>query len=348
EGSPSLEVMASDAARVAVSRYDYSLEHLPPSVTRLFAALEEADRDDAAMLAFHLAESRSNAAGITSSLLATSPIWITRNGRWAWRAIGNFAASHLESRLAVPAFSRAGAAGGADAGRCYAAAALHSLDFDREAAASFTTMAKDHRAPSPIVASLRAVLMHPEGDAGPISIPAELEADTPEVRTSALAQGFLSVQAKRRGDIEAALRHSELMLAADPTDTAAMMGRADALAWSAAMGRAGTRQLGDAVELLEGALRQRQSWAGQTAEITVALARAHLESGDFDRMLQTCLPAPAGTATVDDAEIPQVRQLAVHAAVLLNRLDVVETLTQSGSSHLRWGHCQPAADEEHA
>jgi tetratricopeptide (TPR) repeat protein len=329
EGSCSFEVMASEGARVAVSRYDYSLEHLPPSVTSVFAALEEGNRGDAAMLALHLADSRSNPAGITSSLLATSPVWITRNERWAWRAIGNFAASHLQSRLAVQAFSRAGAAGGEDAGRCYAAAALHSLDFDREAAASFTTVAEDRGAATPIVASLRAVLAHREGDAGPIPMPVELETDTAEVRGSAIAQSYLYLQAKRRGDIEAALRHSQLMLEADPTDTAAMLGRADALAWSAAMGSSGARLLGDAVALLEDALRQRQSWSGPTAEITVALARAHLESGDFDRMLQTCLPAPAGTATVEDAEIREVRQLAVHAAVLLNRLDVVETLTQS-------------------
>lgn len=329
EGSSSLEVMASEAARVAVSRYDYSLEHLPPSVTRVFAALEESSRDDAAMLALHLADSRSNPAGITSSLLATSPVWITRNERWAWRVIGNFAASHLQSRLAVQAFSRAGAAGGEDAGRCYAAAALHSLDFDREAAASFTTLAEDHGAATPVVASLRAVLAHPEGDAGPIPMPAELEVDTAEVRGSAIAQSYLYLQAKRRGDIEAALRHSQLMLEAEPTDTAAMLGRADALAWSAAMGSTRARPLGDAVSLLESALRQRQSWSGPTAEITVALARAHLESGDFDRMLQTCLPAPAGTAAVEDAEIREVWQLAVHAAVMLNRLDVVETLTQS-------------------
>jgi hypothetical protein len=327
--SAALEEMSGGAARIAPAMYESSIEHLSPSVVKVFEGIEDGQVQDAALLAYYLAEGRNNAAGVVSSLLATAPIWITRNGDWAWRALGNYAASHGLGTLAVEAFALGGQAGGPDAGRCFAAAALHALDHDRVAAEGFTTLAEEHGASKSVTVSLRAVLSHPEGDAAPIPMPVELELDSEELRRSVVAQGYLCIQAKRRGDVDAALRHSSLMLTAEPTDTVAMMARADAIMWSAVVGPIDSSLLNEAIALLKRVVRERRRWSGPTAEATVALARARLQIGDYEGMLQTCLVPPSGTASADDSASPEVCHLAIYAAVLLRKVDVVLSLTEA-------------------
>jgi hypothetical protein len=326
--SAALEELSADAARIARAMYESSKEHLSPSVVKVFEAIEDGQVQDAALLAYYLAEGRNNAAGVVSSLLATTPIWITRNEGWAWRALGNFAASHGLGRLAVEAFALGGRAEGPDAGRCFAGAALHALEHDRVAAEGFTTLAEEHGASKTVTASLRAVLNHPAGDAAPIPMPVELELDSEETRGCAVAQGYLCIQAKRRGDVQAALRHSSLMLTAEPKDTVAMMAKADAIMWSAVVGPVDSSLLNEAIALLERVVRERRRWSGPTSEATVALARARLQIGDFEGMLQTCLAPPSGTASADDSASPEVRHLAIYAAALLHKVDVVESLTE--------------------
>lgn len=320
--------LADGASKVAPKVFEFSLEQLPPSVKKLLVHRDGAERHDAALIAYHLAKGQHNAAGVVASLLATQPTWITRNDGWGWRALGNYGASHELGLLAAEALERAGATGGADAGRCYVAAAMNAIEYDRRAARTYTDQAEEHGAGASLIAVLRAVLDHPQSDAGPINMPPGLLDESDGGQSSALVENFLYVQAQRRGDVADALRHSELMLAVDPTDTGAMVGRAEAILWAAAVQHVESAYLAEAVALLKAALSQRRLWGGPTAKPTIALAKACLLTGDFRLMLDVCLPSPSGSASVADAGDAEVRHLGIHAAVLLGRRDLVSQLVE--------------------
>lgn len=326
-----LQELGEGASKVAPQVFEFSLELLPPSVQKLLIDRTGAERHDAALIAYHLAKGRNNAAGVVASLLATEPAWITRNEGWGWRAVGNYGASHELGMLAAAALGRAGAMGGADAARSYVAAALNALDHDHTAARTFTDRAEQRGAGAALIAVLRAILDHPKGDAGPIQSPPVSLEETTGSQPSALIQSFLCVQAQRRGDVAGALRHAELMLTADPTDTAAMTGRAEAILWAAAAQHVEPALLREAVEVLQAALAQRRLWGGPTLRLTGALARACLLNGDFKLMLDVCLPSPSGSASSADAADIEVRRLGIQAAILLRRRELVGQLTEDST-----------------
>lgn len=320
--------LADGASKIAPQVFELSLDQLPPGVKKLLVDRSAAERHDAALIAYHLAKGQHNAAGVVASLLATEPAWITRNDGWGWRAVGNYGASHELGMLAAEALDRAGGVGGPDAAKAYIAASIHALEHDRTAARTFTDRAEQQDADPTLVAVLRAIIDHPEGDAGPIPSPPELGTGLGDPERSALIQNFLFVQAQRRGDVAGALRHSELMLAVDPTDTGAMAGRAEAILWAAAVHRVEAARLREAIDLLQAAMSQRRSWGGPTLSLTIALAKACLLSGDFKLMLDVCLPSPSGSASTMDAGAAEVQHLAIQAAILLGRRDLVGQLAK--------------------
>lgn len=322
--------LAGGASKLAPQVFELSLRQLAPSVSKLLMDRDEPERQDAALIAFHLATGHNNATGVVESILATEPIWVTRNGPWGWRALGNYAAAYGLGALAADAFERGGDAGGPSAARCYVAAAVNILDEDRERARRLTDEAEMAGAAVFLVAMLRAALSHPAGDAAPIPIPRDLhDEESDELRASAIAQSYLALQAKRRGDVEAALHHSELMLAADPSDTSCMAGRAEMILWAVTVGQVELALVRSALALLKEAIAQRRGWGGSTVELTTALARGCLFVGDFKTMLDVSLPSPSGSASIEDASAPEVQRLAIEASALLGRRDLVEQLATS-------------------
>ena len=344
--------IASGLEAQAEARFDYALVQLPPPVREFLQDRQESERLDAALLAFYLAEGRANPRGTAESLLATSPVWIERNGAWAWRVVAAYAAQHEQFDVSAEAFERAARATVEGRGRVLAAAGLNMMQSDRARSEELLDEASAEGDAPFLVAVGRSLLEHPEGDAGPRWVDPILLGDADELRKSSLVQGFLADQARRAGDLEAAVHHSRLMLAADPESTSAMSQCAEILlrCWNSTGGAA--EDLADAVEFLTLAINQRREWAGPTTELVVDLAQAYALDGQCDAMLNTCLPRPEGTATPAEATDPRILRYALLAADFLARrelvLELVEKLDESLSDRIlkmRVGVLNPSPDE---
>ncbi|GLI02931.1 DUF4365 domain-containing protein [Phytohabitans aurantiacus] len=325
EADPEWTHIASGLESRAVDRFDFAVTVLPPSVRQTLDR-PDAERLDAAILALHLAEGRSNPRGTTESLLATSPGWIERGASWAWRAVASYAAEHDLTDLSAVAFERAAAATPGSRGQLLAAAALNIMESDRSRAAELLAQADAAGGAPILVAVVKTLLGHPEGDAEPRHMNPLLLSDSEAVRTSAVAQGLLSDQAARVGDIDAMCNHARLALQTDPTTSHAMVAVAEALIRRSVSSKRHVDDLPTAIDLIERALDQRHAWAGPTLPILFPLIRAYGLSGQYEKMLERCLPAPVGTATQDEADHPHIRRNALYAANFAGRTDILEQL----------------------
>ena len=318
--------IASGLESRAISRYDFAISQLPPSAREIIESSEPVEHGDAAVLALHLAEGRSNPRGTVEALLAMSPGWITRHGPKAWKAIAVYAAEHDHLDLSAEAFERAAAVTPATSGLLLAAAAIHILPTDR--ARSETLFAKaDATGQVPLVVEvIKTLLAHPEGDAAPRSVPPILTSDSDAIRSNQLVQSFLSDQANRANDFDEAVRHARLAFDLNEQDSGLMIALAGALVRRSGSVRRRVDDVSVAISLLERALDQRRCWAGPTIGIVIALVQAYAISGQFDHMLRCCLPPPQGTATADEAENTEIRRHALYAAHFAGRQDLIHGL----------------------
>jgi hypothetical protein len=206
---------------------------------------------------------------------------------------------------------------------------LHLVDIDRLHSAELLAKA-DATGHAPIhVAVVRALLHHPEGDAGPRRLDVALLSGSEAIRGSQIAQSLLSDQAARLGDLDAACDHARLAHEADVDNSAVMVSRAVALIRRANSTRQRLDDLPTAIQLLERALYQRRSWSGPTVGVLVLLVQAYALNGQFDAMLQQCLPNPEGSASPEEAADPRIRRHALYAAHLAGRRDLVEAVAES-------------------
>jgi hypothetical protein len=344
--------IASGLELQAEARYDYALRQLPPGVRQALESRDASERSDAALLAYHLAEGRGNARGTVESLLVTSPVWITRNGPWPWRVIASYAAEHEHYDLSADAFERAARASITVDGMLLAAAALNAMQSDKERSMGLIEEAAGTGVAGLLVAVGRALLTHPEGDAGPRNVPIELLAETADIRRSSVVQSFLTDQALRAGDIDAAFRHSRMMLDADQENTRVMRQRAEVLLrrWNTTSGPAD--DLPEAISLLTRAISQRREWGGPTVALVADLARTVLLDGQFDRVLELTLLAPEGSASPEEATDPGLLRLALIASNFLGRRTLVNKLAAELDDsvsdrilRMRVGVLSPSRDE---
>lgn len=325
-------VVASQAAAEAPAQYANSLAHLPPSVGKSVKGLGPDTDLDVSMLALHLARGRHNPAGTVQALLTANPPWVTRKAPWSWAAIGDYASGYDAVSLAAQAFQRAAETAPGDEperGRWLATAALHLVYTDNEKAAALTEMADEAGAATHSVAVLRAVLAHPEGDASPIPVPEGLDVEQDQIRRSAFVQSFLATRAQHGGDVEGALKHSDLALQSDPDNATLMEHRADMLLWAALDGHSDPQLQDEGIRLLESAIAQRRRWDGPTLNPTLVLGRVCMLSGRLEAALDACLAAPDGQATDDVASDPRVLRIALAAADGLDRADLVARISDS-------------------
>lgn len=343
--------IASGLEKLAEARFEYALTQLPPSVCRELENRPPTERSDAALLASHLAEGRANPRGIAQSLLAASPPWIHRNGAWAWLVVASYAAQHEEYDVSAEAFERAGRASTDRRGRYLAAAALNIMEVDRKRSEGLLDEAATAGDAPLLVAVGRAMLAHPEDEAGPMSIDPILLTDTEEVRQSSPVQAFLAEQAMRAGDMEAAVMHWRLQLESDPENTHALRFGSEILRRRENSNPAGD-DLSEAVTLLESAISLRRKWAGPSVELVAALAPCYMLQGRFETVLQMCLPGPMGAATQAEARDSRMLRFALNAAYFLGREELVSELAQrldsSGSDRIlkmRIGLLNPSPDE---
>lgn len=319
--------IASGLETLAEARFEYALTQLPPTVCRALENRPPAERSDAALLASHLAEGSANPRGTAQSLLAVKPLWIDRNGAWAWSAVASYAAQHEEYDVSAEAYERAGRASTEGRGSHLAAAALNIMEFARERSGDLLDEAAAAGDAPLLVAVGRAMLAHPENDAGPISIDPILLADSEGVRKSSPVQAFLAEQAMRAGDLDVAVLHWRLQLESDPENTHALKVGSEILRRRENF-NAPAEDLSEAATLLESAISQRRKWAGPTADLIEALAQCYMLQGRFESVLRVCLPSPRGSASQEEGRDPRMLRFALNAAYFLGRQDLVDELVQ--------------------
>ncbi len=318
--------IASGIELRAGERYDFAISQLPPHAKILLKELAETAQIDAAVLALHLAEGRGNPRATVQSLLMTSPGWLTRNVPLSWQILASYAAEHDCLDLSAEAFERSAEAS-QEPGKLIAAAALNLMPYDTARSAALLDAAEESVPESPLIAIGRSLLNHPSGDGSAREVPSMLLEDTDELRRNAAVQAFLSEQARRSNDLDKASYHANLALEADPISSDAMIRLAEIT-----LRRVGGAQLPDqdvasAIELLDAACQQRREWAGCSADVLVQLLRACAAIGEFDDMLGRALPTPIGSASAQEAADPRVRRLALTAAYLAGRGDLIEFLS---------------------
>lgn len=317
--------IASGLEQHAVSRFAYSLLSVPPSVRTILESRSEGEKADAALLAMHLSEGRTNALGTVRSLLATSPIWITRNADWAWRAIAAYASDHALTAEAATAFRRAAAATDDDRRRSrdlVSAALLLQRAEPRAALAILVEVEALKDSDKVYVAIARTVFSREQSEVRPWALDPLLAQDIPEVTQSVAAQRLLAMQARRSDDLDAAVEHGRQALRLDQTSDETKMQLAESLLTRWSQSGSSSSDLHDATSLLRAVIEQRRTWCGPISELIEHLARAYGFSGQFEALLKLTLPPPHGTAEPKDLDRNLVR-MAAYAARSLDRLDVV-------------------------
>ncbi|GIG03049.1 DUF4365 domain-containing protein [Catellatospora citrea] len=317
--------LASGLESKALARFDLAVTQLPPAVRRVLESAPSAERTDAAILAFHLAEGRNNPRGTAQSLLAMSPGWIQRLGARGWHALACYTSAHDALDLSAEAFELAADQASEGAGGFLAAAAINVRNHDVDRARDLVQRA-GVTGEVPVSVAVASVLIEYEVSRV-IALPPILSADSPDVRRNQVAQSLLSDHASRAGDFDGACDHARLSLQAEPENTSCMAHLARALIRRSNSDRWRVGDLAEAIRLLEAALDQRRAWTGPTQDILASLVQAYAFTGEFDFMLERCLPSPEGTASLDEADDPFVRRNALIAAHFAGRLDLVPDLS---------------------
>jgi len=323
-GTDWLEI-ASGLEQHAMSRFEYSLLSVPPPVRTLLERRGEGERADAALLAMHLSEGRTNAEGTVRSLLATSPSWITRNASWSWRAIAAYASDHDVSAGAAEAFIRSAAATRDEGPRSRDLVSAALLLRPCEPQAALTTLAEldSFTAPDEVhMAIAKTVFSREPSDAAPWALDPHLLRDIVDVTESVAAQRLLAMQARRTNDLDAAVDHGRQALRLDKTSDESMKQLADTLLTRWGLSGSITSDLHDATSLLRDVIDERRTWSGPVAEPIEQLARAYGISGQFEALLKLTLPPPHGAAEVLELDRAILR-MAAYAARSLGRLEAV-------------------------
>ncbi len=156
----------------ALARFEFSLLGVPPPVRGILEKREASEHADAALLANHLAEGRTNPEGTVRALLQAKPAWIARNGQWAWHALAGYASDHDLHELAAEAYLLAAAEAPDDAKRSQRliSAALLLRELNEAQSIDLLAEARALPAPDPIFLALASTIFsrHP-GDARPLS-----------------------------------------------------------------------------------------------------------------------------------------------------------------------------------
>lgn len=323
-GAEWLEI-ASGLEQHAVSRFEYSLLSVPPPVRTLLESRGEGERADAALLAMHLSEGRTNAQGTVRSLLATSPVWITRNAAWAWRAIAAYASHHDVTTEAAEAFIRAAATTPDEGSRSRDLVSAALLLRQGEQQAALATLAEVDALTDPdkvYVAIARTIFSRELSEARPWALDPLLAQDIPEVTESVAAQRLLAMQARRSDDLDAAVEHGRQALRLGETSDESMKQLAENLLTRWSQSGSSASDLHDATSLLLDVIDQRRTWSGPTSEPIEQLGRAYGISGQFEAVLKLTLPPPHGAAEPKDLDRAIVR-MAAYAARSLGRHDAV-------------------------
>lgn len=316
--------IASGLEAHAAARFDFSLLCLPPSVAKALGQRSEDEHAHAALLAMHLAEGRNNPTGTVRALLDSAPTWITGNATWAWAVIANYCSAHNLQQLGGRAYLLAAAAVDEDErrSRLLVSAAVHLRGDEQDLAVATLEQARAIQAPDPIFLAVGNTIFSTEpDDVGPWKLDPLLLRASEEVAKSIPAQRVLARQARRAGDLDAAVEHARAALAIDVTDTVSLEQLAEFLLTRWGLEGARTTDLTESISLLEKMIGLSRLWSGPTRSERDRLATAYAMSGRWEATLTLALPPPHGTADPADLD-PDLLRSAAFAARALGRLDV--------------------------
>ncbi|WP_170323822.1 DUF4365 domain-containing protein [Cryptosporangium phraense] len=320
--------IASGIERDSRTRYEQLLTVLPPSTAAILAELHDSAPGDAAVLAAHLADGRSQPTETCRALLSMAPIWLIRDAARAWRAVASFGVEHGAMAVGSEAFERAAAADPEREGRLLLAAVLPLLDLDRDRAHQLVDRAAGLPGTELVVALIRAILAQPSGNAAPWELPSGLDLDVPAARSDHAVQAILTRHALRSHEWDAAVVRATRALELDRDGSDAMELLAEALLHRSLSTCAHADDLQRAGELMRHAVEQRHRWAGATDGYLDKLLEIHVLSGDLDVVLRYALAAPHGVARIEEAERPDVRRHAAEAAHELGQHDLAVALAE--------------------
>ena len=322
--------LASARYAEAQVRYPDVLSHLPPATSRWLRSLAEGHRDDAAVLAAHLAEARSvtcTAAQLVTALLEAPPPYL--NHSMAWRVLGVFAAEHQLHQLSAAALERAAEDPGVRARMLGAAALqLHMFDDVRAQQLCAEALIIDSGEPRALVA--RVALAH-GATPGAVRLLPGVDLSTERALADPSVQALLAVMAQRQGDRHRDVEHRQRASDLAPEDGGHQLELANALLRRSQSRDAQRSDLPRAVVLLEGVVADLHRWGGPTEQPLGQLLTALGLHLDWAGVLRWARPAPQGRATPQEAMRPPVLRLAFEAAENLGDI----TLARELAPHLR-------------
>lgn len=319
--------LASGIEARAMDRYEIAMAHLSADVREYVEQLGQSSRKNAAVLALHLADGRSNPAQTVRALLTAQPPWISHSQAAGWRAVAAYAQgldAHLEASQALELAAEEDAQ---SKGRLLTGAGLILLEDDTSRAAELFDMAEEAGAPLARLTVARALLRHPDHDARPFDVSDDEIQLLHQASDDALVLNFLAEQAGRQGDPDTAIQLTRSAIQVSKEASGLRIRLAQRLVQRNSTG-AGTNDRDEARSLLEAVVNERRLWGADTLEALDDLLRILALQGDFDAMLKASTAAPLGSATPEEANSPLIARHAVAAAYFLGREDLVPSLAE--------------------
>jgi tetratricopeptide (TPR) repeat protein len=322
---PIWEAAADSFAESALLLYDDNLTRLSPQTVKSIRIIAEADSNTAALLAARFARGRSAPELVVRSLLENEPSWLSApGGGEGLAAVAEYAHSHGLVALAVDALLTAADRDASKALRRLRVAGLLLMDDDRERSRQLLVNARDlpggaddlHLAIGIVVAQ------HPEGDAAPVILPAELESRIELITDDEFVLSFRATRAERSGDLDSAVALFQAALEIAPDAAALMLALAQSLARRARTPKAKPKDRASSMSWAAKAVDQLHDWSGPTDGALSILLQAQMSAGQFAGALDRSLPSPDGMATLEEARRPGVQSTAAVAAHALGRHDL--------------------------
>lgn len=309
----------------ALARFDFSLLGVPPSVRGILENCEASEHGDAALLANHMAEGRTNPGGTVRALIQAKPAWIVRNGRWAWHALAGYASDHDLHELAAEAYLLAADDAPDDAKRSQrlTSAALLLREVNEARSLELLAEARALAAPDPVFLAIASTIFSRQvGDARPFDLDPLFVSLGSMIDESVPAQRLLAMQARRQDDLDKAVEHGRRALALDEANSESMSQLAVLLLARWNLAGAVTADLVDSIRFLEAVIEQNREWSGPTDNERHKLVGAYAMSGRFESILKLTLPPPFGAAEPYEVDQDLVRS-AAFAARSLGRADAL-------------------------
>lgn len=296
-------------------------------------------------LAATLAQMRNNPDAACELLLNRTPRWLSghtdKSTDWqgpdqdeVWLAVGGYANEHTLPDRAAEAYRRAVDAGAVPRDRWRAIAGLFEMASDPQRARTSLEAVRESDEGKVLAAVGLAVLDH-AGKPGPVPVPAELSPPAvADWEGNATARLFLGEQARRRHDLDEALRHYQAALDLCPGSATAQVHVSQVLLERLNTHASASRDadLRRAARLAEEARADRRRWAGPSEMAAEVLLRVRILLPDVDAALTVALPEPDGEATEREAVAPRLAALAARIAYRDGRIELGDTLTERSRS----------------